>query len=66
MTNKYSLTYASRIVSLVMAVSLLAGWDLDQGYITELVTSIVWVVGELLTFYGRYRAGGISILGFKK
>ena len=66
MTNSYSMTYSGRIIALVMAVSYFAGWDLDEGYITEVVMAVLWLVGEGVTLYGRWRAGGISWLGFKK
>jgi len=63
MTNSYSLTYASRIIAIVMALSLILGWDLDEGYITELVTSVIWIIGEIISFYGRFRAGGLKWWG---
>jgi len=66
MTNKYSLTYAGRIIAVVMAVSFMMGWDFDQGYITELVTALVWLVGEAASVYGRYRLGDLTWWGARK
>lgn len=63
MSNYYSLTYGSRIVSIVMAVSLIMGWDFDEGYVTELVMTLVWLAGEVANLYGRYRAGGVKWWG---
>ena len=64
--NHYSVTYAGRIVGFLMALSLMMGWDLDEGYLTEVVTAVLWLSGEALTLYGRYRKGDLHWWGARK
>ena len=62
----FSLTYTGRIVSLVMVISYLFGWDLDEGYATEVIQAILFLAGELLSLYGRWRIGGLKWWGARK
>jgi|14BtaG_2_1085337.scaffolds.fasta_scaffold04451_8 hypothetical protein len=61
----YSVTYASNITGFIMSLSLLMGIDLDEGSVTELVQAGLLIAAFIANAYGRYRAGGISALGFK-
>lgn len=61
----YSLTYTARIVSFIVAGSVIFGFDVDQGHLTEVVQAGLIITSEVVTLYGRYRAGGINWFGLK-
>ena len=64
--NSYSMTYTGRIVALISALTFLFGIDVDQGHLTEIVQAAVFLAGEAFTFYGRWRAGGVTWWGTRK
>ena len=43
-----------------------AGLPFDAGSAEGAIKFIVEVVGAILTLWGRYRAGGVNIVGIKK
>jgi len=43
-----------------------SGVDFGEAKVSEIVNGVVELVGALLAVYGRWRAGGVSILGKKK
>ena len=60
----YSLTYAGLLV-------IIAGWLGIGDLITSenaaiIVNNVVQLIGIIATIYGRYRAGDVTIAGFKK
>jgi len=59
MTN-FSLTYAGAIAGLIAALGIL---EINDAL--ELVNAVVLVVTTLVTLYGRWRAGGVSLAGIK-
>jgi hypothetical protein len=62
-----STTYIAGIVSFLVFVLPVLGFDvIDQGTLTATVTQVAGVAAVLYSFYGRYRAGGISAFGFRK
>jgi len=64
---KYSKTFIANIVTVLVFVLPLFGFEIiDQNTITDLVTKFMGVVSIAYVFYGRYKNGGINILGFKK
>lgn len=64
--TKYSRTQAANIVSLILAVGLIAGVDLDQGQVTEVVNAVLLIIAVIRSFIGRWQAGGIDAFGFRK
>jgi uncharacterized membrane protein len=60
--------YSLTIASLIVLVAGLVGWgdiisEAEVGSVINSITEIVAVVG---VWYGRYRQGDVSALGFKK
>lgn len=62
----YSLTYTGAIVMILGFVFQSAGLPFDAGSAEGAIKFIVEVVGAILTLWGRYRAGGVNIVGIKK
>lgn len=58
----YSVTYIGLIVT---ALSLVFK-DISPEALNTTVTTIVTIIGLIVAWYGRYRQGDITILGFKK
>jgi len=62
-----SSTYLAGIVSFLVFALPVLGFDvIDEGTLAETVTQLVGVGAVLYSFYGRFRAGGISAFGFRK
>ena len=61
----YSLSYTGTIVMFVTFVCKLLGVEIGNEAITTTVETIATLIGAILAFYGRYRAGGITALGAK-
>lgn len=60
----YSTTFAFLIFSLL-------GWlgvshIISQGDIATIIDNVIQVVGIVGAAYGRYKAGGVTALGFRK
>ena len=63
----YSTTYVATIVSVLVFVLPLLGIEvIDEGTLAKTVSNIIGVISTLYIFYGRFKAGGISIFGLKK
>ena len=60
----YSLTFASLIVAVLgwLGVSHIA----TQSEVATVIDNLLQIGGMLFAFYGRYKAGGVSKLGFKQ
>lgn len=65
--KKLSTTYIGAVVAVIGLVLPIFGFGIgDSGTLTQTLTELAGVAGVLYTFYGRYRAGGISAFGLKK
>lgn len=61
----FSTTYAGVIVSLLSTFLPKFGITVGSEELTVTISTIGQIVGSLVAFYGRYKAGGISVLGVK-
>jgi len=66
MFQNYSLTYTGVIVFIVGFIFKSAGVPFVEGDLQTTISFITTGVGVVATLIGRYRAGGVSILGSKK
>ena len=60
----YSLTYIGIIISVAGTFLVHAGFT--EACSNEIVTNVPLLFGSLLAFIGRYRAGGVTLLGARK
>ena len=58
-----SLTYQGVVLSAVAFVLKLAGVPFVQGDVENAISVILAVAGAVITLYGRWRAGGLTIWG---
>ena len=56
----YSLTYVGAIAGLITALGIL-----DANEALELTTAVALIFTTVVTLYGRWKAGGVNILGNK-
>lgn len=61
----YSMTYAGVIVFILNALLQHAGISVLPDQVNQALNTGLQVVSAVLILYGRYRAGGVSALGFK-
>lgn len=61
-----SLTYTSIIVAVLASVLPKAGIMIGTDELTTTISVLVTIAAGITALYGRYRAGGISALGFRK
>lgn len=61
-----SLTYTGVVVMLLVSLAKAGGYQLSEADIQKAVDVIVTLIGAALALYGRYRAGGVNLLGIKK
>ena len=64
--KNFSLTYTASVVSVVLSLSALFKFDLEEGQVTEIVQAGLIVVGFLATLYGRFRHGDLTWFGTRK
>lgn len=62
----YSLTYVGVIVMVLSEVLRWLGLEVGSEQLTTTVLTILQVLGAITAFFGRWRAGGITILGTRK
>ena len=60
----YSLTQGGILVSVIG--TLLVQFGFSQGCSNELITTIPVIIGGIVAWIGRYRAGGVTKIGFRK
>ena len=61
-----STTYIASIVALATLVLPMFGITVvDEGTLTKSLTEMAGAIAVIYTFYGRYKAGGISALGLR-
>jgi len=63
---KYSITYAGIIVFVVGYLFKLAGVPFVEADLETTISFITTFIGVVVTAYGRFRQGDISIFGVKK
>lgn len=62
-----STTYIANIVAILVFVLPHFGITIaDPNTLTGIFTSVAGAIAAIWVFYGRYRAGGISIFGLRK
>jgi uncharacterized membrane protein len=64
--SKFSLTYGAFIAYVLISVLKQADITLNESEIVTTIEVIAQIVTGIGVFWGRYRAGGISIGGFRK
>lgn len=62
----YSLTQTGNIVSAVMFFVNILNINVSGTEVETIVTATVGIVGVLISWYGRYRKGDITLAGFHK
>jgi ABC-type Mn2+/Zn2+ transport system permease subunit len=60
----FSLTQAGNLTAIAGILGSIL--DIPATEIETIVASLVTVIGILLSWYGRFRKGDITILGFRK
>lgn len=63
--EKFSLTYAG-VLAMIIGPVLVQQTGLSEACGNEVATFISTLPGTLMALWGRYRAGGVNALGFKK
>ena len=62
----YSTTYIAGIVSfLTLALPVFGIEIVDKSILSENITQVIGVLAIAYSFYGRYKAGGLSAWGFR-
>ncbi len=64
--KKYSLTYIGLIILIISIIAHELGINVVEGDIETTIITIGKFIGAILAFIGRYRKGGINVLGLKK
>ena len=63
-----SLTQAGNytaIVAFLLLISKHFGFEISEGDLTTIVLGVVTIGAQLVSVYGRYRQGDVSLLGVK-
>jgi len=64
--KQYSMAYAGVVITLVMMISGLLGWDLDEGQVTETVRATIEMIGAMMALYGTARRKDLNWDGTRK
>lgn len=64
--SNFSLTYGSFIAFILIGLLKKANISLNESDLMTTIETIVQIVTGIGVFWGRYRAGGIGVLGNKK
>jgi hypothetical protein len=62
----YSTTYTAEIVKLISVIGLLLGFEIDTDNLTATIGLLLIIGSSAWTLYQRYKAGGVSALGFRR
>ena len=54
------------LISILVAILAHYGVKVEESELTTIITNIITVVGVLVSIYGRYRHGDVTLLGIKK
>ncbi len=67
-TSSYSLTQGANIATFAAAISLLLSHPdfTNPANIQTILTALVMAVTAAISFYGRYRKGDVTPVGFRK
>lgn len=60
---KYSTTLAGVLVSVLG--SLFVSWGFSEACSSEIVAWVPVILGGAISWFGRVKAGGVNVLGFK-
>ena len=61
-----SLTYSGLYISLLGFLAQAFKLPISNEEITQIVTGALQVIGIIVAAFGRYRAGGVTVGGFRK
>lgn len=61
-----STTYIALLISGLSTVAARFGFTVDVPVVNENIMTIISVIAWAYAFYGRYKAGGITVFGFRK
>lgn len=64
--KNYSLTYTGTIIFVIGYLFKLAGVPFVEGDLQSTVSFITALVGVVLSLYGRWRRGDLSVFGARK
>ena len=64
--SNFSLTYGSFIAFILMGFLKKADLPINESDITTTIETVVQIITAIGVFWGRYRAGGVSPMGFRK
>lgn len=64
--SKFSLTYGSFIAFILIGLLKKADISLNESDLMITIETITQIVTGIGVFWGRYRAGGVSPMGFRK
>lgn len=62
----YSITYVGVIVMVLAEVAKLLGLNIGSAELTTTALTVLQFAGAVAAFFGRWRAGGLSVWGFRK
>lgn len=62
--KNFSLTQGGILVAVIGTI--LTQWGFSKECTNEMMTNIPLLIGGVMAWYGRYRSGGVSLLGFKR
>lgn len=66
MNFNFSMTYSGIIVMVLATLASLLGLQVANAELTTTVLTLAQFVGAIIAFIGRWRAGGLTVFGFKK
>ena len=61
-----SLTITGLVIFIIGVILDKLGVPIAEGAVESFVSTAIEVIGAIVTFFGRYRQGDISLLGRKK
>lgn len=64
--QKYSVTFVGIIVMVLSRILGLLDITIESAALTTTIETLVFIVGALLSLWGRWRKGDLNVLGFKK
>jgi hypothetical protein len=64
--DKYSMTQGGNLVAMVMFLTELFKLNITGSEVETVIKGIVGVIAVLVSWYGRWRKGDITVSGFRK
>jgi len=61
-----STTYIGNIIAILSLILPKFGITIGSDELTTTASTIGGIIGGFIVFYGRYKAGGVSLLGFRE